>query len=107
MNKFDSLAFLAALALAAAAPTFAADPGGATPPGTDSDVVIPGAKAVDEVGGGAIVDPDRVLKRDPINKGQSTKQPCKKPAATQSTNTGDAACESTDKDGQITPKQRK
>jgi hypothetical protein len=105
MNKFDSATFLAALTLAVATPTaFAADTPGATPPGTDTDAVIPGAKAVDEVGGGAIVDPDRALKQGAKNK-ESTRQPCKKPPPTQAANPSDVPC--TDQSDQINPSQRK
>lgn len=108
MNRFNSAAFLAALTLAVATPTFAVDMDiGANTPEPDADTVIPGAKAVDEVSGGAIVDPDGALKRGAIKKNQSTKQPCKKPTTTQSTNSGEAPCEPTDKNGQTTPAQGK
>ena len=106
MNKFDSAAFLAALALAFATPAFAADTGGAKTPKPDTDTVVPGAKAVDEVSGGAIVDPDQALKRGAIQKNQPTK-PCKKPTSTQASSPGEAPCEPTDKDGQTAPSPEK
>src|ERR1700694_2270198 len=92
MSKFDSAVLVAALSLVVLTPGFAAGPG-ATPPNTDTDAVIPGAKAVDEVSGGAIVDPDQALKRGTITTNQPTKQPCKLPTTEQSTNTSGPPCE--------------